>query len=159
MMNRTVPSRLSLLVCLFAFAAFFTFSQQAIAADAVTKTAVSSPKAPAAIGPYSQAIGTGNLIFVSGQLPLDPQTKKMPEAIADQAKMSLENIKAILEEAGSTMDKVVKTTIFLADIKDFAAVNEVYASYFKAPFPARSTIAVKDLPMGAGIEIEAVALP
>lgn len=158
-MNRTVFSRFSILVCLFAFVTFFGVSQQAMAADTAAKTAISSSKAPAAIGPYSQAIGTGTLIFVSGQLPLDAKTKKMPEAIADQAKMSLENIKAILEETGSSMDKVVKTTIFLADIKDFAAVNEVYATYFTAPFPARSTIAVKDLPMGAGIEIEAVALP
>ena len=123
-----------------------------------SKKAVATTNAPPAVGPYSQGIAANNLIFVSGQLPLDPQTKEMPATTAEQAKACLNNLKAILEEVGSHLDKVVKTTVFLADIKDFAAFNEVYATYFNAPFPARSCFAVKDLPLGATMEIEAIAL-
>lgn len=121
--------------------------------------AISSSKAPAAIGPYSQAIDSGaGLVFVSGQLPIDPSTGAFPDGgIKEQTAQSIRNAKAILEEAGSGLDKVVKTTVFLADMADFGAMNEVYSSYFTAPFPARSAVAVKDLPKGALVEIECIA--
>ena len=110
----------------------------------------------AAIGPYSQGISTGKLLFTSGQLPVNPADGAMPEGIAAQAEWSCKNVGAILEAAGSGFEKVVKTTCFLADIADFAAFNEVYARYFTSK-PARSCVAVKDLPKGALCEIEAVA--
>ena len=121
--------------------------------------AISTSKAPAAIGPYSQAIDSGaGLVFVSGQLPIDPATGAFPEGgVKEQTAQSLRNARAILEEAGSGLDKVVKTTVFLADMADFGAMNEVYSSYFTAPFPARSAVAVKDLPKGALVEIECIA--
>ncbi|MCD8138344.1 MAG: Rid family detoxifying hydrolase [Planctomycetaceae bacterium] len=119
---------------------------------------VASPKAPEAIGAYSQAIVVGDFVFVSGNLPINPATGQMPEAIADQAKQALDNIAVVLEEAGTSMKKVVKTTIFLADIADFGVVNETYSGYFTAPYPARSCIAVKDIPRGAKIEIEVIAV-
>ncbi|UKK50559.1 RidA family protein [Prevotella sp. E13-17] len=120
--------------------------------------AISTSKAPGAIGPYSQAIKIGNLIYTSGQLPLNPATGAFPEGgIKEQTQQSLSNIKAILEEAGTTMNNVVKTTVFLADMNDFAAMNEVYAQFFSAPFPARSAVAVKTLPKNALVEIEVVA--
>ena len=121
--------------------------------------AISSSKAPAAIGPYSQAINSGaGLVFVSGQLPIDPATGAFPEGgIKEQTAQSIRNAKAILEEAGSGLAKVVKTTVFLADMADFGAMNEVYSSYFTSPFPARSAVAVKDLPKGALVEIECIA--
>lgn len=121
--------------------------------------AISSSKAPAAIGPYSQAIDSGaGLVFVSGQLPIDPATGAFPEGgIKEQTAQSIRNAKAILEEAGSGLDKVVKTTVFLADMADFGAMNEVYSSYFTSPFPARCAVAVKDLPKGALVEIECIA--
>ena len=121
--------------------------------------AISSSKAPAAIGPYSQAIDSGaGLVFVSGQLPIDPATGAFPEGgIKEQTAQSIRNAKAILEEAGSGLAKVVKTTVFLADMVDFGAMNEVYSSYFTSPFPARSAVAVKDLPKGALVEIECIA--
>lgn len=121
--------------------------------------AISSSKAPAAIGPYSQAIDSGaGLVFVSGQLPIDPSTGAFPDGgIKEQTAQSIRNAKAILEEAGSGLAKVVKTTVFLADMADFGAMNEVYSSYFTAPFPARSAVAVKDLPKGALVEIECIA--
>ena len=122
------------------------------------KTPVVTEHAPAAIGPYSQGISTGDLVFVSGQLPIDPATGAMPEDVAAQAKQSLANVKAVLEAAGSSMEKVVKTTIFLADIADFAPMNEVYSKYFKTDCPARAAFAVKDLPKGARVEIEAIAV-
>lgn len=119
---------------------------------------VNTEKAPAAIGPYSQAIKAGNLVFVSGQLPIDPATGKFAEGgIQGLTKQSILNAKAILEAAGSSLSKVVKTTVFLADMADFAAMNEVYAQYFTEPFPARSAVAVKTLPKGALVEIECVA--
>ncbi len=120
-------------------------------------TVIATEKAPAAIGPYSQAIATSDLVFTSGQLPIDPATKTMPEGIKEQATNSLANVKAILEAAGTSLDKVVKTTVYLVDMADFAAVNEVYSSFFSAPFPARSCFAVKALPLGAKVEIEVVA--
>ena len=121
--------------------------------------AISSSKAPAAIGSYSQAIDSGaGLVFVSGQLPIDPATGAFPEGgIKEQTAQSIRNAKAILEEAGSGLAKVVKTTVFLADMADFGAINEVYSSYFTSPFPARSAVAVKDLPKGALVEIECIA--
>ena len=120
--------------------------------------AISTSKAPAAIGPYSQAIDSGaGLVFLSGQLPIDPATGTLVEGIHEQTKQSILNAKAILEEAGLGLDRVVKTTVFLADMADFGAMNEVYASYFSTPFPARSAVAVKTLPKGALVEIECIA--
>ena len=120
--------------------------------------AISTTNAPAAIGPYSQAIKWGERVFVSGQLPLDPAPGAFAEGgINDLARPSLTNMKAILEEAGTSMANVVKTTVFLADMNDFAAMNEVYAEFFAAPFPARSAVAVKTLPKGALVEIECIA--
>ena len=117
---------------------------------------IDSKNAPGAIGPYSQGFVTNGLIFTSGQLPVDPKTGEMPEGIAAQAAQSAQNIGAILAEAGSGFDKVVKTTCYLAEIADFAAFNEVYAGYFVSK-PARSCFAVKDLPKGALCEIECIA--
>ena len=121
--------------------------------------AIHSDKAPAAIGPYSQAIDSGTgLVFVSGQLPIDPDTGAFPEgSVKEQTRQSLTNAKAILEAAGLGLGNVVKTTVFLADMGDFAAMNEVYAQFFSAPFPARSAVAVKTLPKGALVEIECIA--
>lgn len=122
------------------------------------KTAIATAKAPGAIGPYSQAIEANGMVYVSGQLPVDPATGEFaPGGVAEQARQSLTNIRSILEEAGLGMQNVVKTCVFLADIKDFAAMNEVYATFFEAPFPARSAMAVKDLPKGALVEIECIA--
>ncbi len=127
--------------------------------EARMKEVIKTDKAPQAIGPYSQGIMANGLIFVSGQIPLNPSTGEMVSgSIQDQAKQVFENLKAILEAAGSSLDQVVKTTVFLQDMNDFAAMNEVYASYFKPPFPARSTIQVGRLPRDARVEIEAVAL-
>lgn len=123
-----------------------------------TPVKVETDKAPGAIGPYSQALSSGNMVFVSGQLPVVPESGAIPENVSDQANVSLTNLKHILEEAGSSLGQVLKTTVFLADINDFAAVNEVYSSFFSAPFPARSCFAVKDLPKGAKVEIEAIAM-
>ena len=125
--------------------------------QAGVRRVISTDKAPAAFGPYSQAIQAGEFLYVSGQIPVDPATGNIPEGIAAQAKQSLENLKAIVTAAGYTLSDVVKTTIFAADIANFAAVNEVYAEYFSKEAPARSFVAVKDLPKGVGLEIEAVA--
>ena len=122
------------------------------------KQVISTPKAPAAIGPYSQAIRVGNLVFASGQIPIDPATGSFVEGgIKEQTRQSLSNVRAILEEAGLSMANVIKTTVFLADMADFAEMNAVYAEFFAEPFPARSAVAVKTLPKGALIEIEVVA--
>lgn len=123
------------------------------------KQAISTAKAPAAIGPYSQAIEAGNTIYISGQLPIDPAMGNFAEGgIKELTHQSLTNMKAILAEAGLTMDNVVKTTVLLADMADFGEMNEVYAQFFQAPFPARSAFAVKTLPKGARVEIEAIAV-
>ena len=120
--------------------------------------AISTSKAPGAIGPYSQAIKVGNFVFTSGQLPLNLATGTFPEGgIKEQTRQSLNNIKAILEEAGLTMKNVVKTTVFLADMGDFTDMNSVHAEFFSEPFPARSAVAVKTLPKNALVEIEVIA--
>lgn len=124
----------------------------------MSKIVVSSPDAPAALGPYSAGIKTGEMVFLSGQLGLDPQTGKLAEGgVVAQAQQSLKNIEALLAAAGATFDNVVKTTVFLADIADFAAVNEVYASKFTEPYHARSAVQVGALPAGGLVEIEVVA--
>ncbi len=121
------------------------------------KKIISSSKAPGAIGPYSQGIEAGGMVFVSGQLPVDAATGIMPEGIEAQARQSLENVKAILAEAGLTMASIVKTTVFLADMSLFADMNKVYATYFDGACPARSAVAVKALPKDALVEIECIA--
>ena len=123
------------------------------------KEVLSTASAPAAIGPYSQGIAAGNFVFASGQLPINPATGEMPEDIKDQARASLLNVKAVLQAAGSSLDKVVKTTCFLADIKYFAEFNEVYAEFFPGQgAPARSAVGIAALPKGAKVEIEAIAI-
>ena len=119
---------------------------------------ISTEKAPAAIGPYSQAIQVGNLVYTSGQIPIDPATGMIVKGgIKEQTLQSLTNVKAILEEVGLTMSNVLKTTVFMADMGDFADMNSVYAEFFKEPYPARSAVAVKTLPKGALVEIEVIA--
>mgnify|MGYP001295984903 CR=1 FL=1 len=126
---------------------------------AMRKQAISTDKAPAAIGPYAQGIEVCQLIFTSGQLPLDPETGQFPEGIKAQTRQSLTNVKAILEAAGSGMENIVKTTVFLKDMNDFSAMNEVYAEFFpEDAVPARSAVEVARLPKDAMIEIETIAL-
>ena len=122
------------------------------------KKVISTNAAPGAIGPYSQAIDTGSMLFASGQIPINPATGEIPEGIKAQAAQSLANVKAILAAAGLTTANVVKTTVFLADMNDFAAMNEVYAAVFEAPYPARSAVAVRTLPKGVLVEIEVIAV-
>ncbi len=119
---------------------------------------IHTDNAPAAIGPYSQAIKVGDIVFTSGQIALTPEGEFLDGSVEVQAKQVLKNLSEVLKEAGSSMDKVIKTTIFLADMGDFAAINEIYAQAFGDHKPARSTVAVKTLPKNALIEIEAVAL-
>lgn len=120
--------------------------------------ALNTEKAPAAIGLYSQAIEVNGMVFTSGQLPIDPSTGAFPEGgIKEQTRQSLLNVKAILNSEGLDMCNVVKTTVFLADMGDFAAMNEVYASFFSMPYPGRSAVAVKTLPKNALVEIECIA--
>lgn len=122
------------------------------------KSAVSTPNAPAAIGPYSQAIKAGNLVFVSGQLPINPATGQLLNGtIEEQTEQSIRNIQAILEAAGTPLESVVKTTLFIRDMNDFPKINETYAKFFKNCPPARATVQVARLPKDAGIEIEAIA--
>lgn len=119
---------------------------------------ISTQNAPAAIGPYSQAIEVNGFVYASGQLPIDPATGAFPEGgVKEQTRQSILNVKAILEEAGLALSNVVKTTVYLADMGDFAAMNEIYSQFFAQPFPARSAIAVKALPKGALVEVEVVA--
>ena len=118
---------------------------------------IQTDRAPAAIGPYSQAICTGGMVYTSGQIPLDPATDAAPEGVEAQSRQALENLAAVLAAAGAGLDRVVKTTCFLADMGDFAVFNQVYAEYFRAPCPARSCVAVKTLPKGLLVEVEAVA--
>lgn len=121
------------------------------------KQPIATTNAPGAIGPYSQAIDAGAFVFCSGQIPVNPATGEIPEGITLQTAQSIANVKAILAEAGLTIDNVVKTTVFLADMNDFAAMNAVYAENFTAPFPARSAVAVKELPKQVLVEIEVIA--
>ncbi len=120
---------------------------------------INTDKAPAAIGPYSQAIEAGNMVFASGQLPIDSATGAFAEGgVKEQTRQSLTNAKYILEEAGTDLAHVVKTTVFLSDMDNFGAMNEVYAEFFSQPFPARSAVAVKTLPKGALVEVECIAV-
>ena len=122
------------------------------------KKVISTSKAPAAIGPYCQGIQVGNFVYTSGQIPIDPATGQFAEGgIKEQTRQSLLNVKAILEESGLTLGDVVKTTVFMADMNDFADMNSVYAEFFSEPYPARSAVAVRTLPKGALVEIEVVA--
>lgn len=122
------------------------------------KKPIATTNAPAAIGPYSQAIDAGQFVFISGQIPVNPVTGEIPEGIELQTFQSISNIKAILAEAGLTTENIVKTTVFLADMNDFGAMNTVYAHNFSSPFPARSAVAVKDLPKKVLVEIEVIAV-
>jgi 2-iminobutanoate/2-iminopropanoate deaminase len=119
---------------------------------------VETSAAPSALGPYSQAIRVGDLVFTAGQVGIDPTSGELAEGVAAQADRALQNLTAVLDAAGLSMDRVVKTTIFLADLADFETVNQVYAGHFSQPYPARSTVAVKGLPKGALVEIEVVAV-
>ena len=122
------------------------------------KTVISTKEAPAAIGPYSQAIKVGGLVYTSGQIPIIPAKGQFPEGgIKEQTRQSLTNVQSILKEAGVSMADVIKTTVFLADMNDFADMNAVYAEFFSEPYPARSAVAVKTLPKGALVEIEVIA--
>lgn len=121
------------------------------------KEVIATTAAPGAIGPYSQAIKAGNLLFCSGQIPVDPATGTVPEGIKAQPAQSLANVKAILAAAGASIDNVVKTTVFLADMSLFGEMNEVYAQNFNEPFPARSAVAVRELPKQVLVEIEVIA--
>ena len=121
------------------------------------KKVIAPTSAPGAIGPYSQAIDTGTFVFASGQIPLNPATGEIPEGIQAQTAQSLANVCAILEAAGLTVDNVVKTTVFLSDMANFAAMNDVYGKVFTEPYPARSAVAVRELPKGVLVEIEVLA--
>lgn len=121
--------------------------------------AISTDKAPGAIGPYSQAIEAGGMVFASGQLPIDPQTGVFAAGgVKEQTRQSITNAKQILEAAGTDLSHVVKTTVYLSDMGDFAAMNEVYAEFFSSPYPARSAVAVKTLPKNALVEVECIAV-
>ena len=123
----------------------------------MSKQAIQTDSAPAAIGPYSQAVVSGGFLFTSGQLPIDPATGNIPEGtIEEKAHMVFKNLEAIAKEAGTNLDNAVKTTVYLADIGNFQAVNTVYAQYFNEPYPARSAFQVAALPLGADVEVEAI---
>lgn len=149
----------NLLLACSLLAAAISCSSNPQVTNNLMKQRINTNQAPAAIGPYSQAIDSGHgLIFVSGQLPIVPETGAFPEGgVKEQTFQSLTNAKAILEAAGLSLDNVVKTTVFLADMGDFAAMNEVYAQFFSEPFPARSAVAVKTLPKNALVEVECIA--
>ncbi len=120
--------------------------------------ALNSANAPAALGPYSQALVQGDLVFCSGQIPLDPATGEMAQGIEDQTRQVLKNLTAVLAENGMTLANVIKTTVFLADLGDFGAMNEVYAQFFTQPYPARSCVQVAAIPKGSLVEIECIAV-
>ena len=123
------------------------------------KEIISTENAPQAIGPYSQAVKAGNLMFISGQIPLDPKTGDLvSESIEEQAKQVLDNVKSICEAAGSSLDDIVKISIFLTDLNNFSVVNDVMKEYFSEPYPARATVEVSGLPLGVNVEIEAILL-
>ncbi len=121
------------------------------------KKVIATLNAPGAIGPYSQAIDCGSLVYCSGQIPVNPADGSIPDGIKAQTQQAITNVTALLEAAGLTLDNVVKTTVFLADMKDFQAMNEVYGQSFTAPYPARSAVAVRELPKGVMVEIEVIA--
>lgn len=120
------------------------------------KNVISTDKAPAAIGPYSQAIEVNGVVYTSGVIPVDPQTGNIPEGSVEQARQAFTNLKNLVEASGSSMDKVIKTTVFIKEMNDFAAINEVYAEFFPAPYPARSCVEVARLPKDVMLEIEAI---
>lgn len=122
------------------------------------KKVIKTDKAPGAIGPYSQGMDLGNIIFFSGQIPLNPKTGEMPDGIEAQTKQSLENVKGLLESQGLDFSHVVKTTVFLDSMEDFSVMNDIYAQYFVEPYPARSAVEVAKLPKGALVEIEVIAV-
>lgn len=123
------------------------------------KTAISTPTAPLALGPYSQAIKSGNTLFLSGQIPIDPETNDVVTgSVADQTRQVLENLRAVLKATGLDMTDVVKTTVYLTDLKTFTEMNEVYAEFFSEPYPARATVEVAKLPKDVAIEIDAIAI-
>ena len=120
--------------------------------------AIETTAAPAAIGPYSQALAKGDFLFLSGQIPVNPETGAIAETVEEQAEQSLKNITAILKENGMNMQNVIKTTVFLSDLKDFAVVNKIYAEHFQKPYPARSCVQVAGIPKGCKLEIECIAV-
>ena len=146
--------KLLLILCTISFIPNNLYSEES---KKMPKEIISTDNAPQAIGPYSQAVKTGNLIFISGQIPLDPKTGDIVDgSIEDQANQVLDNIKSICEAAGHGLEDIVKITIFLTDLGNFATVNEVMKNYFKEPYPARATIEISGLPLGVNIEIEAI---
>ena len=117
---------------------------------------ISTDKAPAAIGPYSQAIEVNGMVFTSGVIPVDPQTGVIPATIEEQANQAFSNLRNLIEASGATIDKVIKTTVFIKEMNDFGKINEIYATYFKEPFPARSCVEVARLPKDVMLEVEAI---
>ena len=147
---------ISIFLCTISITSILIFSQEP---TEMQKEIISTENAPQAIGPYSQAVKAGNLMFISGQIPLDPKTGDLvSESIDEQAKQVLNNIKSICEAAGQSIDDIVKISIFLTDLENFAIVNEVMKEYFAEPYPARATVEVSGLPLGVNIEIEAIVL-
>ena len=147
---------ISIFLCTISITSILIFSQEP---TEMQKEIISTENAPQAIGPYSQAVKAGNLMFISGQIPLDPKTGDLvSESIDDQAKQVLNNIKSICEAAGQSIDDIVKISIFLTDLENFAIVNEVMKEYFTEPYPARATVEVSGLPLGVNVEIEAIVL-
>ena len=146
--------KLLLILCTISFIPNNLYSEES---KKMPKEIISTDNAPQAIGPYSQAVKTGNLIFISGQIPLDPKTGDIVDgSIEDQANQVLYNIKSICEAAGHGLEDIVKITIFLTDLGNFATVNEVMKNYFKEPYPARATVEISGLPLGVNVEIEAI---
>tara|TARA_B100000941_G_scaffold15557_1_gene9483 strand:- start:455 stop:925 length:471 start_codon:yes stop_codon:yes gene_type:complete len=147
---------ISIFLCTISITSILIFSQEP---TEMQKEIISTENAPQAIGPYSQAVKAGNLMFISGQIPLDPKTGDLvSESIDEQAKQVLNNIKSICEAAGQSIDDIVKISIFLTDLENFAIVNEVMKEYFTEPYPARATVEVSGLPLGVKVEIEAIVL-
>ena len=146
--------KLLLILCTISFIPNNLYSEES---KKMPKEIISTDNAPQAIGPYSQAVKTGNLIFISGQIPLDPKTGDIVDgSIEDQANQVLDNIKSICEAAGHGLEDIVKITIFLTDLGNFATVNEVMKNYFKEPYPERATVEISGLPLGVSVEIEAI---
>jgi 2-iminobutanoate/2-iminopropanoate deaminase len=147
------------MLCGFALAGAFVLPV-CVQAQTAGKTVIATPNAPEAIGPYSQAIKAGNMVFLAGQIPIDPKTKQLMKdaSIEDQTRLVLDNLKAVLEADGLTMDNVVSTSVFLKDLNEFGKMNEVYATYFKTAPPARATIEVARLPRDVKVEIGAIAV-